>query len=147
MGLIPMLLGAVVIWQAVYAPLEDLNTPRWIPFIFGLMFFNAGIVVSALDSGFNAWREQVWFAYIMTLALLSIPLFFLILFNWVAFGPGEREFSISVSIPFVSADFERGNEILGRLFFGIPTFLVDLVVVYVVFGSIFEVIKNWVNAD
>jgi hypothetical protein len=35
----------------------DTTTPRYIGVLSGLMFFNAGITVGLIDSGFNDYRE------------------------------------------------------------------------------------------
>jgi hypothetical protein len=70
------------------------------------------------------------------MALLSIPLAFLTLFNWIAFGPGEREFSMSLSIQFLSFGLDCGSEIIGRIAFGIPALLMDAFLGYVIYGLI-----------
>lgn len=70
--------------------------------------------------------------------LLSIPLIFVFLFNWVAFGPGEREFGISISIPFLTFEFDRAIEIIGRIAFGIPALLMDAFLGYGMYGLVVE---------
>lgn len=95
-GLVFLLVGGAVMILSVTVGMEDTTTPRWIGIIFGLMFFNAGITVGLMDSGFNDYRETKWLSYLHAMALLSIPFAFLTLFNWVAFGPGEREFTRSM---------------------------------------------------
>ncbi|MBC8506848.1 MAG: hypothetical protein ISR58_00700 [Anaerolineales bacterium] len=131
----PYFKGAIWLGLVVLIPITALlfsslraepEAPRWIVILFLMMFFNAGLTLVLLDSLFNEVREDLWFAYFQALVLLSIPLLFAILLNWVAFGPGEREFSGGVSIPFLSFSFERANTILGRLIFGIPALLMDV---------------------
>ena len=112
--------------------------PRWIVFSSVLLFFNTGIVVGLIDTGFNEYRETWWLSNLHGMAGLSIPLIFMMVFNWVAFGPGEREFSGGISIPFLSINFNRANQILGRIFFGIPAFLMDIVLLLVLYQMIAE---------
>ena len=138
LGLVVLFAGGAVMLQSIRVGMEDTTTPRWIGFVFGLMFFNAGITVGLMDSGFNFFRESKIFAYFQAAILLSIPLIFLILFNWVAFFPGEREFSKSISIPFLSFDFDRGGETIGRITFGIPALLMDAFLGYLIYGIIMD---------
>ncbi len=142
-GLIFMIPGGLIIWQGVFTDIENMGVPRWVAISFGMLFFNAGIAVALTDKRFSPLREKIWFSCFHIIALLSAPFILLALFNWVAFGPGDREFSMSISIPFISAYFERGNEIFGRLFIGVPVFLVDLVIGYVALGTIYGLIKKW----
>ena len=137
-GLVFLLAGGAVMMQALRVDAAEMNAPRWVGFAFGLVFFNAGLTVSLMDSIFNAYRESKFFSYLHALALLSIFLIFPLLFNWVAFGPGEREFSMGISIPFLSFDSGGGNEIIGRIAFGIPALLMDAVIGYVLFAFIVE---------
>ncbi|MBT3188490.1 MAG: hypothetical protein HN736_04665 [Anaerolineae bacterium] len=136
-GLIFMFAGGAIIWQAIKVGMADESTPRWMGIIFGLLFFNAGVTVGYMDSVFNRFREGKIFSYAHMLAILSIFLIFPLLFNWVAFGSGEREFSMSISIPFLSYDGPV-NEILGRVFFAIPALLMDAVIGYLIYAYIVE---------
>ena len=85
-GLVFSLAGGAIIIQSIKVGTAYATTPRWVGIAFGLMFFNAGISVGLLDSVFNRYRENYWFCYLHAIALLSIPLIFPLLFNWVAFG-------------------------------------------------------------
>ncbi|NQU29947.1 MAG: hypothetical protein HQ525_04710 [Anaerolineae bacterium] len=137
-GLPFLLAGAAVIRQSILVGMADESTPRWIGIAFGLMFFNAGITLSLMDAIFNQFRDKKWFSYLHALAILSIPLIFPLLFNWVAFGPGKREFGISISIPFLTFEFDRANEIIGRIAFGIPALLMDAFLGYGMYGLVVE---------
>jgi hypothetical protein len=64
------------------------------------------------------------------------------LFNWVAFGPGEREFSVSISIPIIAIDFDRANQIVGRIVFGILALIMDVGLVYVMYRLIVDAFKK-----
>lgn len=110
--------------------------PRWIVFSGALMFFNAGIAIGLMDSGFNPYRRSKWLVYLHGMALLSIPLILAMLFNWVAFIPGKREFTASISIPLLSFSFDKASEIIGRIVFSIPALLMDAAIIAVIYGLI-----------
>ena len=57
-------------------------------------------------------------------------LFFLIAFNWIAFGPGERNFTRKTSSTFTKATSSRVSETEGRVAFGIFAGLMDLLLIY-----------------
>ena len=138
-GLLIMLPSAAGMISILNADAETFDlAPRWIAFSAITMFFNCGIVVGLMDSGFNEYRKTWWLSYLHGMAALSIPLIFLMLFNWVSFGPGTREFSGGISIPFLTISFDEANEIIGRIIFGIPTLFMDLVLVLVIYQMIAE---------
>lgn len=145
LGLIIMLAGISLIWMGLYGDPENIHAPRWVIEISGMAFLGAGVGVALMDSMFNAVRKNVFFSWIQSLALLSMPVCLLIAFNWVAFGPGEREFSMSISIPFLSGYFENSPEWLGRLAFGIPTAFMDLIVGGAVLKVVYDSLAAWVN--
>ena len=68
------------------------------------------------------------------LASLQLPLTALmttalaVVFDWVAFGPGERRFSGSASVPGISVGGPT-SELPGRIFFGLFALLFDLAAV------------------
>lgn len=57
-------------------------------------------------------------------------LFFLIAFNWIAFGPGERNFTRKTSSSFTNTTSSRVSETEGRVAFGVFAGLMDLLLVY-----------------
>lgn len=137
-GLVFVLAGGAIMLMSFSVEMADESTPRWVGFMAGLLFFNAGVTTGMMDSGFNDFREASWFAWIQGMALYSILLIFALLFNWVAFGPGEREFSVSISIPFLSVGFDRASEILGRIIFGLPALIMDFIIV----GAFYQMLKE-----
>jgi len=79
-----MLPSTAGMFSILNAEAEIFNlAPRWIVFSAALMFFNCGVVVGLMDSGFNDYRVTWWLSYLHGLAGLSIPLIFMMLFNWV----------------------------------------------------------------
>ncbi|KAA3642192.1 MAG: hypothetical protein DWQ07_24460 [Chloroflexi bacterium] len=143
LGLVLLLSGAMLMLSSSKVG----DAPRWVGLVAGLMFFNAGLLMYMMDGNLNTFRGRWWFGYIQGLALLSIPLILLLLFNWVAFGPGERQFSISISIPFVSAFFERGNELIGRAFFAIPALLMDFALLGAISKLGLDAVRGWIGGE
>jgi len=139
-GLLVLIPVTALLLSALRAESE---APKWIGILFLMMFFNAGLTLVLLDSLFNEIRQEPWFAYLQASVLLSIPLMFAVLLNWVAFGPGEREFSGGVAIPFFSISFGRADEILGRIIFAIPALILDVIVGI----SIVAVIKSLIGKE
>jgi hypothetical protein len=78
---------------------------------FGLVFVFAGIMVS-LPQGPGKWRDLLAALLVTCMALI---------FDWVAFGPGERQFTGSVNgfgyVP---------SELSGRVAFGIAAIIFDI---------------------
>ena len=143
MGLAFLIPSIIILYVALTADAETIDGPNWVGVAFALMFVNAGITILLLDSMFNPLRESIWFPYFQLGVLLSIPLILTILLNWVAFGPGEREFSGGISIPFIGVSFGRNNQILGRIVFGIPALILDIIAGI----SIFAVVRNYLGYE
>ena len=60
---------------------------------------------------------------------LGIFVSFAASFLWIGFGPGERQFSSSISLPFIHIS-GKGNDIIGRIVFGGSGFLGGLLTAY-----------------
>ncbi len=54
--------------------------------------------------------------------------------GWVGFGPGERSFSSSISLPFWESQ-GRGNDVVGRAVFGFGAILCAAFAIGLLFGS------------
>jgi hypothetical protein len=106
LGLVVAALGATVSGAATYRAIHAVPfaADNWMGVPAGLIFLIGGILLT-LPPEYNKWRN--W------LATLLISCFALT-FDWVAFGPGEREFGVSINgfglfIP---------GEMVGRAAFG-----------------------------
>jgi hypothetical protein len=66
---------------------------------------------------------------ILLIAALAVP------FHWVAFGPGERRFNATTSVPGVSQSAPAG-ETAGRIAFGVGSVLLDLVLAGLVVAAL-----------
>ena len=84
-----------------------------------LIFAGAGMVLFSLGITQAAARAGV-----------MASLFFLLTFNWIAFGPGERHFIRKISSSFTATSVSKPSEMEGRVVFGIIAGLMDLLVVY-----------------
>ena len=118
----------------ISVPEEDIYAPRWVLTSVGLTFALAGVLVvlNGLKSGLGHHALYKW---IYNGVLLMFMIFFAAPFNWVAFGPGEREFSSSTSVGAVSVS-QSGEDFGGRLVFGIGAILMDILILYLVYRAI-----------
>ncbi len=55
--------------------------------------------------------------------------------NWIAFGPGERAFSGSVSLPFLALALPS-SEVIGRFVFGVGAVSLDVILILIVFRGL-----------
>lgn len=143
-GLLFAAAGALIMLVAIdviHSPEESFNAPRWVVLVAGLCFFGAGVYVSFSDPRFDGIKDEWWYRIIVTAALAAIPLSLIAVLNWVAFGPGEREFSGGVSLPFISIFTENSSQIMGRCVFGTSAVLSDLVLIVI---AVRAAVK-WVN--
>lgn len=132
LGLAFLIPSGIMLYVALSADTTTLEGPQWVSVAFVLMFVSAGVTIMLLDAVFNRFRETIWFSYFHLGTLLLIPLILTVLLNWVAFWPGEREFSGAISIPFFSLFSNRIGSTLGRVVFAIPALLMDGFVVIVI---------------
>jgi hypothetical protein len=128
LGLVVAAIGATVSVAAVYRAVHAIPfaADNWMGVPAGLIFVFGGILLT-LPPEYNKWRN--W------LATLVISCFALT-FDWVAFGPGEREFSGSINgfglfIP---------GEMVGRAGFGFFGLIVSIVAVGMWMGRFRQVL-------
>jgi cytosine/uracil/thiamine/allantoin permease len=91
---------------------EGLRVPAWVAYVAAAAFVLAGLCLFAGALEID-WLQQ-WLGIAVTLSMLAVSL-------WIAFGPGERE--CSMSIPFVQT---VAPDALCRGAFGIGALLVAL---------------------
>lgn len=99
------------------------HTPLWIPGAIGLGFLSMGLVL-VLDGIEVLKTLRGWMALTFLLSFASV-------FNWVAFGPGERLFTSRSGIGSGSAHMAHSapaDELTGRIMFGIFAVLLDLLI-------------------
>ncbi|MGD8276714.1 MAG: hypothetical protein PVH00_01755 [Gemmatimonadota bacterium] len=105
--------------DVIHAPPESFHAPRWVVAAAGSVFVLAGILLLAGDgdSGFRRFMVAV------LVTVFALP------FDWVAFGPGPREFSGSAGVGGVGVA-GRVGELSGRVVFGIGAVVLDLLALF-----------------
>jgi hypothetical protein len=123
-GLCFVALGAVAL-LSVLGIVKSSAPPTLAYQVFGLcaaaVFIAAGMGITLFGLGFTRIAAKAG-----GVALL----FFVLAFNWVAFGPGERQFTSKTSSVVSAATVRPASELEGRLVFGVIALLMDAVVVY-----------------
>jgi len=109
---------------------HDPDEPTWLPLVFGMIFLlggSAAMIKTAfgrdnppgggLPSAAPRWLKLIY--HVMVLALVTGMG---VLFSWIAFAPGRREFSGSGAI---------FGELGGRVMFGIGALLIWICVIVI----------------
>lgn len=116
--------GAAVVALAlglIPADPAKLEAPRWVIASAGLMFVAAGFVPLGQRCGFPDIVNQ--------LVGLAAATGLAVVFNWIAFFPGERHFTGTNSILGFHLWSNSGGELTGRFLFGLFAGLVDAMVI------------------
>jgi hypothetical protein len=124
--------GILVIALAFVGDADQFHAPRWVVAAAGGAFlFFGGWTCVVPFLGFDPKRPDDTLPSPAVQLLFFVPGFLLFAapFHWIAFGPGRRQFSGSVSLPFVSVTGVPGGELGGRILFGIGALLVDAILV------------------
>lgn len=100
---------------------DTIHSPRWVLAAAGMVFMIGGVMAGAGPT--HALLNDV-LAGVLIGCMASIA-------TWIAFGPGEREFTGSVSLGPVAIGGESGASV-GRIAFGVSSILLWALVVFVV---------------
>jgi hypothetical protein len=131
-GGIVALTGIAIVAVSVFAGASRFQAPRWVVGACGGAFVLLGGWTAAMYArGYDESRPEealpspwVQLAVLVpSLILLAAP------FHWVAFGPGPRQFSGGLSIPFLSIR-TGSSDTLGRIAFGIFAVMFDAILVF-----------------
>lgn len=103
-GVVAIALGVFIVLQALgVIPTDGMNGPVWVGALGGLVFVlgGAAIVIQALAGAPASTGElppsaPSWMRAAQYLAVLFVFGAFALIGTWVAFGPGEREFAMSL---------------------------------------------------
>ena len=144
MGLFATTMGLFVILISVdiiHADPQSIHAPRWVLTLVGVMFTFIGLHI--FSTSFLSPREQrtpiiQWVRYFLILGTLTT---FATIFLWTGFGSGEREFSGSGSIGFLTIS-GKGSDFIGRIVFGSGGILSALVAGYYAFTGARKIISN-----
>jgi hypothetical protein len=124
----PVMLAAGGLGLAAAFGLFDLgpsrtHAPMWLIGAIGVAFASMGLVL--LTDGIDALRRvRGWLGFVFLVSFASV-------FNWVAFGPGERHFTTRTSFGSGAVGVTTvadGGELGGRLAFGVFAVLLDLLI-------------------
>jgi hypothetical protein len=107
----------------IQPPAESMEAPRWVLAAAGIMFLAGGFVPLTIRLGAGAWQSRLVGAVVL-IALASI-------FNWIAFGPGPRHFTSSLSLAGSPVQRAGTGETSGRVIFGVIALLLDLLVIVI----------------
>jgi hypothetical protein len=131
MGALFVGVGLLVVLAAggvIPADDKSFHAPRWVVSACGLLFVVAGVAVAVTaapgapeGAGRTTWRSLLLGGTIVGLMAA--------VFNWIAFGPGERRFGGGIALPFVSIG-GPASEWSGRATFGLAAVLLDLFLVW-----------------
>ena len=131
MGALFVVVGLMVVLAAAsVVPTDDkaFHAPRWVVSACGLFFVLAGVALAVTSApgapegaGRTTWRRLLLGGTIVGLMAA--------VFNWIAFGPGERRFGGGIALPFVAVG-GPGSEWSGRAIFGLAAVLFDLFLVW-----------------
>jgi hypothetical protein len=99
------------------------GTPVWVGVCAGMLFVFAGVM---LINGYawgnvplgSATTVEPYRAFVQDVLGFLVCAFFTAIFGSIAFGPGERQFSMTLDLPF-SHSKGRGSDWLGRAMFGL----------------------------
>lgn len=106
------------------------GTPAWMGVCAGLAFVLAGLAVIngyAIAGGVGPdgnLLPDTPFTVVLLQHVLGLGIMALMttMAGWIAFGPGERHFSMTIALPFVARSSQSG-ELSGRIAFGVATVL------------------------
>jgi hypothetical protein len=130
-GVLIAAIGIAIVAASVLAPAEKFQTPRWvIACVGGAFLFFGGWTAAIYAMGFDPARPEETLPSPALQLAVFIPgmLLFAAPFHWVAFGAGPRQFSSSLSIPFLTIRGASGAG-TGRAIFGAFSILIDVFLV------------------
>jgi hypothetical protein len=118
---LPFLLagGYIMATSLGYLPADEasFHAPRWVVALAGLVFVMGGLMVLVNGLFGEYGRDTPVFKFLQGLGGMIFLLAFGLVFFWVGFGPGEREFETSGSVgPFSASG--SGDSLFGRCLFG-----------------------------
>ena len=100
-----LLTGTFIVLTSIdifHTPDENFSAPRWVVTAAGMAFALAGLMVSINAAKDFSGADHRYLQWIYNALVILLMLAFTVPFHWVAFGPGEREFSSTVGIGPVS---------------------------------------------
>ena len=121
--------AAVVAAAAGILPTQPgaMQAPRWVVACAGAIFMAGAFVPLNATFGLPDWVNR--------LVALTVGLGLATVFNWIAFFPGERHFTSTISIPGAQLS-APSSELTGRIVFGCGALFCDAIVLYAVWQAV-----------
>ena len=147
-GLAFSAMGLFVLLSALNViPSDDAsyNAPRWVAAMAGITFAAAGVLLLLKEA--SAEYGSYTISGVPALATAQSGLGFLIFVslaligNWVAFGPGDRQFSGSLSIG-IGIIGGLSDEWVGRACFGAGAILMDIFIIFILVRAIRQYLQR-----
>ncbi len=130
-GLLAAVVGLIYIGIAIWGSDTGFHAPRWVVGMAGGTFLLAGLAI--LGQGYPHFS-----ALVRALLLTA----FSAVVTWVSFGPGERQFSSTTSLPFIS--FSRSaSDLSERICFAPGAILLDGLAIYLWYLFV----RHWLQRD
>jgi hypothetical protein len=131
LGALVALTGGVIVGLAIFGSAERFHAPRWVVGACGGAFlFFGGWTAAVYALGYDSSRpdETLPSPRVQLIALIPGMLLFAAPFHWIAFGPGPRQFSTTLSIPFLMTRSGTSG-LAGRIAFGLGAVVIDAILV------------------
>ncbi len=122
-----LIIAAAADWVPINP--ESLHAPRWVLAAAGAVFVIGGALVLTSEIQESSRYRSPWVEGLRFAGGGVIITLFAAVANWIAFGPGERQFTTTISLPLITTVL--GAEGGGRLVFGCGAVLLDLLVLWV----------------
>jgi hypothetical protein len=139
-GLLVLGIGFYILLMAIgVVPVTGNGSPQWVLGLAGMAFVIGGGLVCIGElikhddaSTLRDFEVARAFRNVMIAFLLII---FVVLGNWVAFGPGTRPVQAIIGLPFTHVSYQT-SEWVGRFGFGISAISLDLMLVFIILATI-----------
>ena len=112
--------GVAVACGLVRLDPASFHAPPWLAGAIGVAFAAMGLIL-LLDGCAALQRLRGWLAFVFLACFATV-------FNWVAFGPGERHFTTRTSAGASVVTSAESSELGGRIAFGVFAVLLDLLI-------------------
>jgi hypothetical protein len=139
-GLLVAGVGIAIVLASIFSGSEKFQAPRWVVACAGGAFlFFGGWLAALYATGYDPQRSEQTLpspaiqlaVFVPGILCLAAP------FHWVAFGPGPRQFSTTLSIPFLALH-NSGGSMGGRIAFGVGALLMDAILI----GSVVRLVRQ-----
>lgn len=134
----PPILGALGLIPFSPAP----GVPIWIAMAAGMVFVLAGAMLlvdaaagGTTDDGSLPATASPFLHHLQTVIILAIIVTMGTLATWISVGPGERHFTTTISLPFLSYQ-PKSSDLPGRIAFGVGAALIWIIMIIATVSAI-----------